>query len=276
MSRFNLPVFKPEAAAATPAELFRRAMRAESILFQSMGEELPFDFGHGIVSAEFSALTDPNQMRDLTIPPGYTPEKVVADVDAAFAANHSVCRRYTFADGKIPLEFLTLLSPHGYVIRPATLWQIQKQNPLSIRDDLTIIPGRASYPKLAELARTLGAETNAAPPFADQEAEAAVRALDDTRIDNLLALDDETPVGTINLVTAGETGLLAYFAVRLDQRGMHVGSTLFSHAIELAARARLRELMLFSPPADPILNALCKKTGFVPIYTRDSLRLIQK
>ena len=265
MTRFHLPVFKASPHRST-AELVRLASHAEEIYERAVADAASFDFGLALLSNEFAEIAEANQVRDVAMVPGISAAQMAAQVEAAFAARNLTCHEWYFADGKVPPELRPILEARGYHLKKANLWVMQHPQNLDVRDDLTIIPGRASHQKLADLAvATEIAWGTTGPAALAQFREAAIRYLDDPQVDNLLALSDQTAVGTVYLVTSGEMGLIIDFYVHPSHTRQKVATTLLDRIIELAHRSLLRHLCLFCDADNTAARALYQKTGFAEI-----------
>ena len=274
MSRFNLPVMKTHAAA-TPEDLLRLAIHAEEIFEVMLGNRASFDFGLAIFSEELSRITSANQVRDVMMTPEISPEQMVEQVDTLFAAQRLACRQWSFSNGRVPEVLRELLEPRGFHVRKSHLYELKSpRNFARARKDLTVIPGRASFGKLMELDESAErAWGTTSEKSLVQYREAAIRSLDDPQVDNLLALDGQTPVGTSYLVTAGECGLIDNLYVHPHHERKHVATTLLERLIELAARSRLRHLMLFCDDDNTAARALYEGVGFVPVCPAEVLQL---
>jgi GNAT superfamily N-acetyltransferase len=261
----KLPILKP-TESVTPADLVRLAQHAEEQYFRTLGDPASLDFGLAILSDEFPALPEANQVRDITLPPGLDPEEALRQVEATFATRKQTCRQWYFAGGVAPPALVEALTLRGCKTHAGHLWVLEHARDLGSRTDLMVIPARAALPRLADLAEAAEAQGGHHDPHVlVQYREAAVRHLDDIIVDGLLAFENTEPVGTLNLVLAGEIGLVMDFYVRPDKLGRRIGSTLLERAGELAARSRLARLCLFCDDNNVPAKALYAKAGFVEV-----------
>jgi ribosomal protein S18 acetylase RimI-like enzyme len=268
MAGFRLPVLKG-GGAATEAELLRWALRGEAVFDATLGERVAAEWGEAIVSEEFPEIPGGNHVREVALPAGRTWEEVAGEVVGIFAERRLRCGSWVFADGRVPAEAQAVLEGKGYRLERGNLWALGQARGLRVREDLSVIPGRASFEKLAEL--FVQSHTFKSDREREQFAAATSRRLDDTQVENLLALDGTTAVGTIYLVTAGEAGFLTQFFVRPGFCRQGVGTTLLMAAMELAGRSRLKHLTLFCDAENRHAEALYRKAGFGVVMEVESL-----
>lgn len=243
----------------------RLAQHAEESYYRILGEPASFEFGLAILSNELPLVPEANQVRDISQAGGTLPEEMVRLVDEAFATRGLVCRQWYFAGGNAA-SLQPVLASHGYALHRGHLWTLQQAQPLSERNDLMVIPSRAGMLRLAELVAADRRAQGQTGEAAAQAADAAIRHLDDVHVDGLLALEsDGAPVGSLNLVTAGEIGLIMDFFVRTDRLRRRIGATLLERAIELAGRSRMKRLCLFCDAANAPARALYAAAGFAEV-----------
>ena len=274
MARFNLPVLKGGGGAATPEDLLRRALHAEQEYGMGLGEAVDLECGVALVSAEFSQMSEANQVREVVVPDGGVVLAVVGEVEGAFAGRGVRCYQWVCAEGRNPPALVEALKQKGYHERRAELWVLGKPRNLAVWPEVMVIPARASFAKLAELAE--GAERGWGTTDEvelSQYGPAAVRQLDDSRVDGLLALQGERGVGTLNLMTVGEMGVIMDLYVRPGCERRGVATSLLAHVIELAGRSRLRYLTLFCNVQNAAARALYAKVGFATVAEAESMTL---
>ncbi len=259
MTRFNLPVFQG-GPAASPDEILRLSLRAEEIFDATLGERINLDFAAAILSDEFPDVPAANQLRDITIPPDRPLDDLIAEAESLFTNRSRRCHAWIFADAHVPPQIRPLLENRGYSHAAGKLLRCTIPPQLHERKDLTIIPGRASFEKLADLFES-------AHRFKTDSARmqfrlATTRRLDDTRVDNLLALDGTTPVGTLYFITTGQLGFITQFFVHPNHHRKQIGSTLITRALELAARSRVRNVTLFCDADNQPAQTFYQNAGF--------------
>jgi ribosomal protein S18 acetylase RimI-like enzyme len=273
MSRFNLPVLRgtPPLSAA---DLVRLSLHAEEIYCAALSSRASFEFGLALLADDLPDMHTANHVRDIALPNGLSAAQVVAAVAATFAQRQLTCYEWSFADGAVPAPLVGPLEAAGHTRVAEALWTLCQPADLPARADLMVIPGRASFAKLRELAedaeRAWG-ETR--PHWLAQYASCAERHLDDPQVDSLLALDGDRPVGTVSIVLAGQIGFLVELYVHPRHLRRHVGATLLSRAIELAARSRVRALTLFCDEGNTPAERLYERAGFIRAGRIETMRL---
>jgi ribosomal protein S18 acetylase RimI-like enzyme len=275
MSRFNLPLLKSQSKAQSPDDLVRLAIHAEEIYESAPAEKESLDFGLAVFSKEFSNITGANHVRDVSTKIETPPEEMIAQVEDFYRARDLICRQWIFDTALVPEKFRAPLEARGFAFKKSNLHRLETPGRFeNARRDLTVIPGRASFAKLQELEdsceRAWGTtnETTLA-----QCKAASIRYLDDPQVDNLLILDGQTPVATAYLVTAGECGMIQELYVHPHHVRKHIATTLMERIIELAARSRLRHVLLFCDDGNTAAQALYEKSGFKIIRACECMSL---
>ena len=274
MSQFKLPVLGASAKPVTPADLILRSLHAEAIYDAALGDTVHLDIGTAIMSPDLPDVDMANEIRDVQTPAGTSPDAATAAALAVFAARGLRPLAWSFSGGRMDPDIAAALETHGYRHHVAEVWALNHPQIAGARSDLAVISARASYPSIREILTAVGADIAHEPPARIQQyAEAAVRTLDDPRVDALLALHGETPVGLAYLVTAGESGFLADLYVHPAHRRSKVATTLLERIVELATRSRHRSLTLLCRPNNPAARALYEKTGWSKVGEVASMRL---
>ena len=119
------------------------------------------------------------------------------------------------------------------------IWQLDMlaQKLPQAQPELTIIPARASFAHVAEIAAIM--RPGVSPR---QAAEAAMCHLDDSRVDALIALRDGRAAAYAAVLSAGEFGFIMEFFVREDLRRRGVGKTLAGRVMDICARSLFRNV----------------------------------
>jgi GNAT superfamily N-acetyltransferase len=278
MSSFNLPVLGTAGKVATADELLRRSLHAEAIADAARGEIEHLNVGTAIWSPDLPDVTGANQVRDAQAPDDGGDVAAAVDEAMAFFEGRGVRPRvWSFAGGTVADDVVSVLESRGYRRAVDEVWGMRTprlEGPPTGLNDLTVIPIRASFGKLRELMRVSG-PPGQPPVVAEQHAEAAVRALDDSRVDGVLALAGDVAVGAAYLVTAGEAGLMTDLTVRPDHRRRGLGTLLIARIAELAARSRHRSLTLFCAATDTPARNLYQKTGWEKVADCVRMRLTE-
>ena len=273
MSRFNLPVLGAGAKPATSEQLVARSLHAEAIYDGALGETVHLDLGTAIISPDLAEVDMGNEMRDVQAPAdGASVDEAIAGVERTFSERKARCLAWSFAGGVLDEAVAVALEKRGYHRHLTEVWSLKAPRTERARRDLTIIPGRASYGKIQELFRATGAAQHESAARAAQYTQAAVRCLDDSRVDAILALDGQSPVGVAYLVTAGEAGFIADLYVHPARQREKIGTTLVERVVELATRSRHRSLTLFCRPGNVAARGLYVATGWEIVGQTQTLR----
>jgi ribosomal protein S18 acetylase RimI-like enzyme len=276
MSGFNLPVIKSAAKASSPEALLLRSLHAETIFEGTLGEQVMLDCGVAIVGDDLPLVHMAHQVRDVKLAEGMMAADAVAEVAQLFAKHHAQCHTWSCAGGKNDPALRAALGD-DYEAAETELWSLAEPKAAHRRGDLTIIPGRSGFAALGQLHHDCAlAEPWGTPEVAEQLGVVAQRVLDDPRVDCLLALDGQAPVGSLHLTTAGELGLIASLDVHPEHRRKGIGMTLLERAMELAARSRLKQVTLFCKRENGGARALYRAAGFVPVAAAEMLKLKEK
>jgi ribosomal protein S18 acetylase RimI-like enzyme len=125
---------------------------------------------------------------------------------------------------------------------------------------LTVIPARASYRHVRELAQESGCEED--PVAAGELAEANVMHLDDPDVEGILALKGGEAVGRAYVLAAGEVGSIEHVYVAGRFRGQGIGRAIVARAIEACARSTFRHVFVSVDPASEISAGMYRRMGF--------------
>jgi GNAT superfamily N-acetyltransferase len=254
----SLPIVEIDSTPSTQdlIRFFHQAIRHWQL---HLGIDTPCDIGTAIVDKNVPEF---NTLMDAAIEPHGNVQSTMRAVDATFAP-FGGCRRWIMnpsapqertrplidrllADGFGPVEQTIFYLPHPSV--PA----------LCDSGNLKIIPARAAYSAVSQLAEAVAAECGR-----KELAQAAIRHLDDGHYDALIAFEASRPIGRVGVLTIGEMALVAELYVIPDRRGSGAAKTLLHRAVEIAARSRCRHL--FSANNDQSAANLAMQAGFNPI-----------
>lgn len=275
MSRFNLPVFKASAPASVD-QLIARALHADEIYSAVLGDAASTEEFKAIIGNDLPLMQDANHVRGLPADLQLPIPQLIANIRSIYDPCGLTCRQIVFENARIPESLRAQFAQHNYIGWPGQLWSMKQPQNILPRADLSAIPARASFTKVRELAEAYCASTETGrtnAPYVQQFAESCLRRYDDPRTDGLLALDGTTPVGLLDFVTAGETGFIAHVFVHPQQRRKKVAITLLAHALDLAARSRVRNVLLFCARHDDPAEQMYAHTGFVAVAPVESLVL---
>lgn len=269
MTRFGLPILKP-AEVVTIEQIVRLTLHADEQYELQLGDAVGFEFGLGIMGSDLPGIDWANQVRDIAPLAEWDGPRIVEAVEQAYGARQLRCLEVGFAGGMGDPGVVRAFEQRRYQRVSGDIWRMGTPRFDAVRNDLSVIPARASFAKVAELWRAYPTQDS----LREQYADLGQRYLDETMVDGLLALDGTEPAGTLNLVTFGELGLVADLFVHPRHQGKKVGQTLLWHAVELAARCQVKHLTLLCRRDNIAAARLYEKTGFVKIAPMEHLRWV--
>ena len=147
----------------------------------------------------------------------------------------------------------------GMQERAVEIWQLDSLAQMlpQLHPQLTIIPARASFAHVAEMAAMMRPHTDPA-----QAAEAAMCHLDDSRVDALIAIHDGHAAAYAAVLSTGEHGFIMEFFVREDLRRQAVGKTLAGRVIDICARSLFRNVYCPIDPTNEAAKTFLSGLGF--------------
>ena len=170
----------------------------------------------------------------------------------AYFAGHNVAPVAWYMPGSSP-------AIAGLAEHITEIWQLDMlaQKLPQAQPELTIIPARASFAHVAEIAAIMRPGVSPA-----QAAEAAMCHLDDSRVDALIALRDGRAVAYAAVLSAGEFGFIMEFFVREDMRRQAVGKTLAGRVMDICARSLFRNVYCPIRESNQAGKAFFSQLGF--------------
>lgn len=258
-----LPVL-PHHPAPDAADLLRLFYHAERQWCAHLGEESTLDFGSAIHNAAAGRVWDANSLFDVALPAGWSPQRLLSEAEAHYAAHGARCASIVPNPSAAPESTRALLdhlAAQDY--RQLTIDVLHAAHPAPAArrpaaiEGLKIIPARASYRHLRALIEEWSAPLNV-PGFA----EVTMLHYDDPRVDALLALKDGAAVGHIGVFSLGEVGRIEDVYVTASLRGQGVGTLLMDRALEICQRALLRHVLLGVDPDNGPAQRLYARFGF--------------
>jgi ribosomal protein S18 acetylase RimI-like enzyme len=215
-----------------------------------------------------------NQVRDVTLPEGTSPEQAMQEVSEHFAAAGARCWEWTMnpaapaAQARLMADYLVAA---GYQPRSGEIHYLQSfpTDPLREVAGIKIIPARASYRHVRVLAEE-SAQWGQSPSVA----AAMVLHLDDPHVDALVALRDGAAVGYLAVMSVGEIGVIEDLFVTASARGEGIGRTLMSRALEICARSLFKHVFIGVSGDNAPALALNARCGFKKIGQTESYRAV--
>lgn len=245
----------------TSEDMLRYYHRAKLQWVRHLGEEKQLDFGVAIFNPALS-MRNANQIYDAALPAGMEASKAIEEAEEFFASVKCPCLQWTISASERGNQLGQELEPRGFAMRvhevmrlaalPATLPKV--------REDLQILPARASFRHAREIAERSASE--AGEPLL---AEASMLHLDDPQWDALIALKDGVVVGRAGVLSVGEVGLIENVFVLPEWRRKGVATTLVVRGIEICQRSLFRHVLLGVEKGNATAIALYERFGFVKV-----------
>jgi ribosomal protein S18 acetylase RimI-like enzyme len=258
----SLPVLKG-AAAVGRDDLVRFFHKIQLEYGRHLGDETQLDCGTAIVNAALQDVTSANGVFDAWLPPGTTAVAAFESVTAHFAQASSVCQRWVL-NPSVPVEQTRPLADdlvqRGYARQTMDILHLPRlpQSPVREVAGLKIVPARASYRHVRELAEEAAGQT-------PQSADAALLHLDDPRFDALLALKEGRAVAIAGVLGSGEIAGVQQLFVSERFRRQGIGRTMMSRVLEICVRSLYRHILLSVDPPNVAAQGLFRELGFEKI-----------
>jgi GNAT superfamily N-acetyltransferase len=191
------------------------------------------------------------------------PGAAIDEVFRFYQGQNAICRRWVPNSPDVDTQQLAKeLARRGFSPRRTPLLRLASatmvQNPR--RPNVTVIPARAAYRQLMNLAQAQAAERGI---DATQYQQAVAAHLDDPAVDALLALEASDAVAWMAVLPNGEVGRLAELWVAPDVRGRGIGTLLAQRAIDFCGRALFKHVLAAFD--DQATGRLLERVGFAPV-----------
>ncbi|HSV15418.1 MAG TPA: N-acetyltransferase [Tepidisphaeraceae bacterium] len=251
----SLPVLKG-AAAVGRDDLLRFFHKIQLEYRRHLGEETQLDCGTAIVNAELKSVSDANGVMDAALPPDTAAAAALDSVTAHFAQSSSLCQRWVL-NPSAPLEqtqpLVEELTRRGHARQTMDILHLPRlpQSPVREVGGLRIVPARASYRHVRELAEEAG-----------QSADAALLHLDDPRFEAMLALKEGQAVAIAGVLGSGENAGVQQLFVSERFRRQGIGRTMMSRVLEICVRSLYRHILLSVEPQNTAAQGLFRGLGF--------------
>jgi ribosomal protein S18 acetylase RimI-like enzyme len=256
-------------AAVTPDDLVRFYHRVELHWSRHLAEETTLDIGTALANPRLRAIDRANCIFDATLPEGMSPSQAIEIADAHFQEAASQCRMWIMnpsASRQVDPLLAHLVARGFQANRRDILYLAGHAAALDEIAGLTIIPARASFRHVRELAEEISPDTPGA-------ADAALMHLDDPHVDALLALRQGTALGFVTVLSTGEIGAITELFVSAAYRRHGIGRTLLARAMEIAARSLFKHVFVSASPDDVAATSLLHAAGFTTVGTFTEYRL---
>jgi ribosomal protein S18 acetylase RimI-like enzyme len=265
-----LPILE-SSTAPTPENLVRLFHRTELHWTRHIAEEETLDAGTAFTNPELDGVNDANRMLDAALPPGVSPAGAVAEVEAHFASRGVRCSMWSMNPSAKPeatAPLVEYLLSRGYRAVVDEIMHLPSQSvgaaAVAPRElpGLTIIPARASYRHMRELAEARGRHWNST-----QLADSIMLHLDDPHYDALLALHGGAAVACTGVLAVGDFGAIEEVFVLDSHRGRGIGRVMMARALEICARSLFKHVLLYVDPSNEPATKLYRGCGFKTIGT---------
>jgi ribosomal protein S18 acetylase RimI-like enzyme len=270
MGRYDGGMALPVLSAwAEPSDLMRLFDKTDLEVARQLGEEEWLSCGAAFANGALPVVRAANHVREAALPPGVTVGEAVGEVHRYFEARGTRCS-YWMMNRSAPEErvgpLVAYLKGTGYSAESTGVMYLGRGVRGVVREvgGLTIIPARASYRHVRELAADAARERGAA---ADVSAAVEVHTLcvDNPQCDAMLAIENGRAIGRVNVVSVGEMGRVENLYVLREHRGRGIGRTLMSRALESCARSLFRHVFLAVDADNEAAVGLYVKLGFEKI-----------
>jgi ribosomal protein S18 acetylase RimI-like enzyme len=266
----SLPIFH-EPAPLGQADLLRLFLRSELHWGRPLADETTLSVGTAFANPELAQVADANRILDAALPERMTPAQAVDQVEAHFRSRGTRCAYWVMnpSAGAARTEPLAhLLIESGYTAQSCDVMLLDRRpHAMAEVAGLTIIPARASYRHVRELAAESAGQFDC-----PQLVDAAESHLDDPHWDALLALRDGRAVAMGGVLSVGELGRIndLYVSTAFRRRGF--ARTLMSRLLEVCARSLFRTVLLDVMPDNIRAIDLYAGLGFRKIASVVSYR----
>lgn len=207
-------------------EIITAYRRSERSLVEQVSQWESLDFGVAYWSAAHPALSDANQLRDVWLA-DVTADEAFARAESFFAECGARCGRWTVASSQAEGPVNDLMTGKGWQriethVMSLARWELAET---AADSAIRILPARA----MRKAYRATYIETSA-------EGDAAVNRLDDSNLDEFVAMVDGAPAGRIGYLSVGDTARITNAFVLPAFRGHRVEFQLMAHVLRLARR----------------------------------------
>ena len=249
ISPMPLPIISQSAES-----LLRLFGRSEVQWSQHLAEETQLDFGLAFANKDLSNVAAANCLLDAALPAGVSPSQAIEQSEKFFRERGTRCHRWVLNPSSDGAALVEVLQSNGYTIDRRDLLYLTNHSQSPQRGEpLTILPARSSFKHARAIAEEQG------------DADAELLHLDDSHTDAFIALRDGKAAAYLATLTMGEVGVIENLYVAADFRRRGIGRTMMACAIDLAARAQWRHVMMPVPQENVGLLELAGKSGFVKI-----------
>jgi GNAT superfamily N-acetyltransferase len=246
----------------TSGDLVRLCHRTSAMWVTHLADGESLDAGTAYANRDLAALSDANHVRDAALHAGLSAGDAVALLEAHFADRGTRCA-YWVMNPSAPPEQTQPLVDHllagGHRRQCDDIFYLRK---VTLREtpvpaELKVIPARASYRHVEQLAREAYAGSDVEP-----HVDAALRHLDDPHYDALLALAGDQAVASLGVLSVGELAQVQQLYVLPSYRRRGLGGLMLNRGLEICARSLSKHIFALIDAGDEATRALFALFGF--------------
>ncbi|MBI5764338.1 MAG: GNAT family N-acetyltransferase [Planctomycetes bacterium] len=207
-------------------EIVTAYRRSERSLVEQVSQWESLDYGVAYWSAAHPALAEANQLRDVWLA-DVAADEAFARAEDFFAQRGARCGKWTAASSQSEGPVLDLMTSKGWQRVETQVMSLARWNLAEVAVDpaIRILPARA----MRKAHRATFGESSA-------EGDAAVDRLNDSNLDEFVAMVDGVAAGRIGYLSVGDTARITNVFVLPAFRGRRVGMQLIAHVLRLAKR----------------------------------------
>ncbi len=232
-------------------------LRSNQAYCELLCEKQTLTWGIAFHSQRWSGFPQVNQFREVVIPDDQQIPEAYEAAEAFFAEQHLTCRRWAPAEGQPDGALGRYLEGIGYRRRETTTLALGAwPEATTRRTDLRILPAR---PMRAAYRATFDSGADHAPI----EADAAIERLDDGRLEAVVIMDGDEPMGRAALFEVGDIGRLVDVYVVPQARSRGAAKAMVAHLLAVARRLAVGIVCAQVDSADQAAMAFFQGCGFV-------------
>lgn len=241
---------------ASASDVSRLYCKTEVDWSRAIADEAPLDIGTAFTNAALADVPQANQILDAAIPANEPAERAVAGGLRHFELAGTACHAWLPNPAADDSALAAALNAQGFVASPIDVWRHSQEHSAVSAElaDVLIIPARASFRHLQQLADDRGLSV--------QQAPAMLLHLDDPHLDAIIALRHGVAVCSAGILAAGEVGRLDFFYPHPTLCDDATARAVLERALEIGRRSLFRHLLAGTGSADVRTASLLASVGF--------------
>jgi len=260
----ELPI-APRAVQVSPDELIRAAKRTSIILGRMAATESQLDSATALTNSDRPDVQTANFAADVHLPEDVEAPEVFEQISKHFDHAGTVCKMLLARESTWPETLVSQFESHGYQPQKVTVYLLTGYlRPTQIDKTLQIIPGRAAYKQLQQFFKhdaTSGDSINDIK--ANDLACTQIDFLDEPRTESFLGRRNGNPVGSVCLVSLGQTGMIYNVTAAQDTFSSETMITLLAHTLDHCQRALFEQVIVECADQNPAADVFLQ-LGFRP------------